>query len=55
MKNKWWVGWVETLEFFAGCGIIFLLIRWFIKSLFGKNAIIFWIYLGLVIYVYINR
>lgn len=55
MKDKWWKGWIETLEHMVMWGIIFLVVRWFIKGLFGKYAIFFWVYLGLVIMMYLNR
>lgn len=55
MKDKWWKGWVETLEHMIMWGIIFLIVRWFIKNLFGKYFIFFWVYLGLVVMIYLNR
>ena len=55
MKDKWWKGWVETLEHMMMWGIVFLIIGWFIKNLFGKYFIFFWVYLGLVVMIYLNR
>jgi uncharacterized membrane protein len=46
-------GFLRVLEGIALFGFAFLFLRWFIKGLFGKYFILFWLWLFLAIGIYV--
>lgn len=48
-------GILNLLRGFALFGFAFMFLRWFIKGLFGKYFIIFWLWLILTIVMYHNH
>jgi hypothetical protein len=48
-------GFFRLLEGLALFGLAFLFLRWFIKGLFGKYFIFFWIYLFIAVIMFISN
>lgn len=48
-------GFFKLLEGLALFGLAFMFLRWFIKGLFGKYFILFWIWLFIAIWMYISH
>jgi hypothetical protein len=48
-------GILNLLRGFALFGFVFMFLRWFIKGLFGKYFIIFWLWLILSVVMYYNH
>ena len=48
-------GFFKLLEGFVLFGLAFMFLKWFIKGLFGRYFIIFWVWLFIAIGMYISN
>jgi hypothetical protein len=48
-------GFFRVLEGFVLFGLAFMFLKWFIKGLFGRYFIIFWVWLIIAIAMYFNH